>query len=122
VSVAVYLERDALSVSIGGGDAWLSFKRNFLLPVADIDTLTVMTTGDARRTLGFRLLGTSIPRLVTAGWFAYSAERGTRQWWLVRTGREVLVVNTFRKSPKRLVIETHKCHEIVAAWSTTLAT
>jgi len=96
------IKDDNLVLRLGGRDATFAFKRQILIPLAHVSDVTATATKSVPRQ-GVRLPGTEIPGFIRAGSFG----RGpTREFWDVRRGESVLVIQTTAAAPyARLVLE-----------------
>lgn len=114
MAVNVEVERGSLVVRCSGAAALLCFRSEMRIPASDITGAKVCTRTEARQTLGWRLAGGYVPGRLATGWFAVPKRRGERQWWAVFGAKEVLVVDTNRLRPSRVVVECANPSEIIA--------
>jgi hypothetical protein len=91
-----------LVLRLGRLDATFAFKRQILIPLTQVADVSAAATKSVPRQ-GVRLPGTEIPGFIRAG----SYGRGpTREFWDVRKGKTVLVIQTTAAAPyARLVLE-----------------
>jgi hypothetical protein len=75
------------------------------IPASEIAGAQVQARSAARKSMGWRVLGTYVPKLVAAGTYATRGQRRRYQLWAVYTDDEVLVIDTTRRSPARIVIQ-----------------
>ena len=67
-----------------------------------------LPASDAKRIrsqLGWRLAGTYVPGVLAAGWYTVKGQRAKRQLWSVYRDSDVLVIETTRSSPSRIVLQ-----------------
>lgn len=105
MSVAIEIEGEDLRVRTGGIDSALCLARELRLPRSAITDVQVLPVAEAKRSLGWRIGGGYVPGALATGWFTWRGRRGLRQWWRVYRGDEVLVIDTDRRRPARLVIQ-----------------
>lgn len=91
---------------MSGTDVLATMAREIKVPLDQVTDVSVTTRSTARRELGWRVGGTFLPGLVTAGWYTVRGADGRRQWWAVYRDNDVLVVNTSIKRPARIVIQS----------------
>jgi hypothetical protein len=105
VPVEVDVRAEALSVRICGADRWWALSSGVELAWDEVRSATVTSFAELRPTLGWRVGGTYWPGRIAAGWYTVRGQRGQRQLWLVRRDRDqLLVVDTTRHRPCRLVL------------------
>ena len=91
-----------LVLRFGKQDAALAFKRRILIRLTHISDVTTPARTSVPRH-GLRLPGTEIPGFIRAGSYGRGAKR---EFWDVRKGETVLVIDTIRAAPyARLVLE-----------------
>ncbi len=64
--------------------------------------------------VGWRVGGTYWPGRVAAGWFTMPDRKAARQLWSVYRDDEVLVIDTTRERPCRVVLQRPDRHDL--AW------
>lgn len=105
MSIEIDLSGSQVEVRLGGGDVALCLARTLRVPLASITGVRVEPTANARKELGWRIGGGYFPGLFATGWFTWRSRRGFRQWWRVYRGDRVLMIDTDRRSPARLVMQ-----------------
>jgi hypothetical protein len=93
---------DNFVVRLSGKDVLYAITRGMTIPISAIRGVAVAPTQSVPRT-GMRLPGTGIPGVLRAGSYGTGS---SRDFWLVRRPREVLVVELEPGEPyRRLVLE-----------------
>ena len=106
MSTVVCVDAGFVSVSLTGVDAVLALRRQLRIPLANIASAQVMTTADAKRTLGLRIGGGYLPGAFATGNFLSRNGLKGRQFWSVYRDHEVLVLDLIEGKLRRVVLQT----------------
>ncbi|MBV9097049.1 MAG: hypothetical protein JO079_03235 [Frankiaceae bacterium] len=87
-NVRLDVRGDQLIVELRGWDTLYCVKRRIVVPVADVEGVGVYQRGQVPAE-GLRMPGTGVPGVIRAGSYGTGT---TRDFWDVRNGAEVLVV------------------------------
>ncbi len=115
MGVHIEVGDEAVTVTVSGWDALWSFRRHLQLPLRDIVRAAVVPRSEAMADLGWRVRGGFWPGAMATGVFAVRGRRGERQWWCVYRDPEVLVIDTRRANPRRVVVQ-HPDRARLAWW------
>lgn len=96
---------EQVTITFPGGHALLALKRSLCLPLADIAAVSVMAQREAKQSLGVRLGGGYWPGWFATGHFTYRRRKGERQLWCCYRADRVLVIDTHRPKPRRVVLQ-----------------
>lgn len=105
MSAVVSLTAEHLTVTFPGAEALLTLKRSITLPWGEVVGASVVAQADAKRSLGWRIGGGYFPGWFATGHFTYRGRPGERQLWCAYRAREVLVIETARAKPRRVVVQ-----------------
>jgi hypothetical protein len=100
--IRLSVEGERLRVRLTPFEQLLGLRRSFEVPVARIADARVATRTEALAGRGFRAPGTDVPGLIALG--TWRGPRG-RQFWNVRRGRRVLVIDLRGGGLSRLVLQ-----------------
>lgn len=115
MSVHVFVSDPGVDIRFDGFDATWTLRRRHHIRVDQLVSARVVPTAEVRRDLGWRLGGTYIPGVATAGRFAFRDSRpGERQLWCVYRDPEVLVIDTSASTWTRVVLQHPDRHDL--AW------
>ncbi|MEZ5323116.1 MAG: hypothetical protein R2698_13770 [Microthrixaceae bacterium] len=112
MAVEVTCSTNLVSISFRGLDRMLALCRTVDLHTDEITRAIVLPTSEARSTLGLRVGGAYWPSTIATGWFTIRGMRGQLQLWDVYRDEEVLVVETTRPKPARIVVQHPERHEL----------
>lgn len=105
MTARVDLRPEGLVVTFSGLDAALTLKRQLELPWADVESVRVARQRDLKSDLGWRVGGGYLPGVFATGHYTYRGRPGERQLWCCYRADEVLVVETRRARPRRVVLQ-----------------
>ena len=113
--MAVHAEvtEQAFEVRLSGWDMIWSLSRRVSIPFDEITSARVVPRRDAVKRLRWRLGGTAVPGLVTAGHYSIRGEDG-RALACIYRDREVLEVATTRWRPRLILLQHPDRHDL--AW------
>lgn len=114
MGLQVVVHDDVVDIAITGLDQLLCLSSGLTLPVAEIASAKVVSVAAAKAGLGWRVGGGYFPGWFATGWFTMPEREGARQLWCVYRAPEVLVIDTTRQRPARLVLQHPDCHDL--AW------
>lgn len=110
----IVVHDDVVDIAITGLDQLLCLSSGLALPVAEIASAKVVSVAAAKAGLGWRVGGGYWPGWFATGWFTIPDRKGARQLWCVYRDPEVLVIDTTRERPARLVLQHPDRHDL--AW------
>jgi hypothetical protein len=105
VAVDVFVADDEVRIDISGFDVVLCLARSIRLPMADVVGARVAPVAEIRDDVGWRLAGGYLPGVLATGWFTVRGRKGLRQFLHVFRDPEVLVIDTARQRPWRVVLQ-----------------
>jgi len=105
MGLAVIVSDNLVSIRFMGLDRALSLCRYVDLHGDEITGARLMPRAEARALLGWRVGGGYWPGGVATGWFTTPGQRGQLQLWDVYRDDEVLVIDTTRPKPSRIVLQ-----------------
>jgi hypothetical protein len=115
VTVHATIEGDRFVVTCSGWSAFLAFARTVQVSLSDVVAANVVPLAEARKSSGWRIAGSYVPRRIYAGWFTVGGKRGEREWlWSTFHDADVLVVETRLTKPRRIVLEMNDRVELAA--------
>jgi hypothetical protein len=114
VTVQVIVQDDAVDIRLHGMDRVLALSGGLTLPIADITAVRVMRQRDAKSDVGWRVGGGYWPGAFATGWFTWKGRKGLRQLWCAYRDEAVLVIDTTRSVPARVVLQHPDRNDI--AW------
>jgi hypothetical protein len=115
VSVHAAFEGDRFVVTCSGWGAFLAFARTVEVSLSDVTAAHVVPLAEARKSSGWRIGGSYVPRRIYAGWFTVRGKLREREWWWSTfRDADVLVVETRLAKPRRIVLETGDRLELAA--------
>jgi hypothetical protein len=100
--VAIEFRPDRLIIRIEGWDRLWALKSQLEVPLAQIAGVRTGRESGRGGWHGWRIPGTQIPGLITAGSYF---QRGKRSFWLVRDPDRVIVIELIDEPYDRLVLE-----------------
>lgn len=105
MALNLVISENLVSIRLTGLDAVLSLCRYVDLHGDEVVGARLMSRDDARRSLGWRVGGSYLPGAFANGWFTTRGRRGQIQLWDVYRDDEVLVIETTRPKPSRVVLQ-----------------
>ena len=105
MALDVYVHDDRVTLDLSGLDRLWCLAGHLEVPTAHITSARVVSAGDARRLLGWRVAGGYWPGLLATGWFTVPGRQGARQFACIYRDREVVVVDTDLDRPARLLFQ-----------------
>ncbi|MCU0267076.1 MAG: hypothetical protein MUF83_00375 [Acidimicrobiales bacterium] len=114
MAVHVNVGDATVEIKIDGWDSLWALSKGLTLGLDEIVSASVQPAEDLRKQLSWRVGGTYFPGRVAAGWYLVPDRPGTRQLLSVYRDPEVLVIETTRDSPCRVVLQLPDRHDI--AW------
>lgn len=101
----VYVYDELVDITFTGLDRWLCLCTGVQLPMDEIVAARVAPVGEMKRQLGWRVGGGYFPGWFATGWYLVDGGWSRRQLWDVFRDQEVLVIDTRRDRPCRLVLQ-----------------
>jgi len=105
MALNVFVSDNLVSIRLTGMDRLLSLCRYVDLHGDEITGAELMPRKEATALLGWRVGGGYWPGGFATGWFTTPGQRGQLQLWDVYRDDEVLVINTTRPKPSRVVLQ-----------------
>jgi hypothetical protein len=105
MAVHVTVEDDAVEIRLSGLDAVLSLSTGLRLPLQEVVTARVADRKALLAEAGWRVGGGYWPGRFATGWFTWKTRPGLRQLWCTYRDPEVLVIDTTRSRPARIVLQ-----------------
>jgi hypothetical protein len=105
MAVHVTVDDDAVDVRFSGLDVLLTLSHGIRLPLAEVTGARLGPRGELLRELGIRVGGGYWPGALATGRFTWKGRKGLRQLWCVYRDQEVLVIDTTRDDPGRVVLQ-----------------
>jgi hypothetical protein len=99
------LRPDHLGITFPGALPLITLKRSLTLPWRDVVSAHVERQAEAKRSLGVRVGGGYWPGWFATGHFTYKGRKGERQLWCCYRAVDVLVIETRRAKPRRVVLQ-----------------
>ena len=99
------LRPDHLEITFPGAQPLITLKRSLTLPWHDVVSARVEPQAEAKRSLGVRIGGGYWPGWFATGHFTYRGRKGERQLWCCYRAVDVLVIETRRPKPRRVVLQ-----------------
>jgi hypothetical protein len=115
MALLVHVDDDALDVRFTGLDRVICLASHVRIPMAEITAASVRPLREMKQTLGWRVGGGYWPNGFATGWFTVKNRKGFRQLWDTYRDPAVLVVETTRERPCRLVLQ-HEDRDRLAWW------
>jgi hypothetical protein len=116
MAVLVIVDGPALVVEMTGLDRLWALRRRLEVPLAEVVGASVQAKDPLVDGVAFRVRGSSIPGLLTAGsytvWKHARSREGERQFWLTKRGAEVLAIETRLRAPSLIVLELPDCGDV----------
>lgn len=106
MTISVEVGSDAVAIRFTGPDQLWTLSKGILLPYADILSVGVESRSVLQKDLGWRVGGGYFPGRMATGHFLSKTRRGARQLWAVYRDTELLVIETRRDRPHRVVLQT----------------
>lgn len=113
MALRVAVRAHALEVAITGPEVSLCLSTGVTLPWAEVVGARVVPFAVARAELGWRVGGGYLPGVFATGWYTMPGRRGDRQLWRVYRDRTLLLIDTRRRRPARLVLQ-HPDRDLLA--------
>jgi hypothetical protein len=105
MAVHVTVEDDAVEIRLSGLDAVLSLSSGLRLPLQEVVAARVADRKALLAEAGWRVGGGYWPGGFATGWFTWKKRPGLRQLWCTYRDPEVLVIDTTRTRPARIVLQ-----------------
>ncbi|MFN8052697.1 MAG: hypothetical protein U0Q22_14715 [Acidimicrobiales bacterium] len=105
MAVECIVSANLVSIRFTGPDRALALSRGVDLHGDEITGVQLMPRDEARALLGWRVGGGYLPGYLATGWFTTPGQRGQLQLWDVYRDDEVLVIDTTRPKPSRVVLQ-----------------
>lgn len=105
MALDVFVSDNLVSLRFSGLDRALCLAVAVDLHGDEITKVSLMSRDDAKARLGWRVGGGYWPGRLATGWFTTPGQRGQLQLWDVYGDEEVLVIETTRPKPSRVVIQ-----------------
>lgn len=105
MAATIDVSEHGVSVSFTGVDRMLCLSGGLQLRSDEITGVRLMPRAEAVASIGWRVGGAYWPKLLSTGWFTVPGRTGKRQLWNVYRDDEVLVIETTRDRPTRLVLQ-----------------
>jgi hypothetical protein len=99
------LHPDHLEITFPGALPLITLKRSLTLPWREVVSARVESQAEAKRSLGVRVGGGYWPGWFATGHFLYAGRKGERQLWCCYRAVDVLVIETRRAKPRRVVLQ-----------------
>jgi len=103
MAVHVDVADGTLLVRFNGWDRFWAFHRDARVPLDYVTDVRVVDRRDAHSTLGLRLAGSYVPKILTAGLFR--TRGGGRQLWCVHRAQNVVAIDLRGQKWDRIVVE-----------------
>jgi hypothetical protein len=119
MAIDVFVSDEHVAIHLSGIDSVVALKSRLILATSDVVSASVQPRDEALARLSWRLGGTHLPGIVTAGRYAVrdaSGERveGDRAFVSVSKDDEVLVIETTLADPRLVILQHQDAHEL--AW------
>lgn len=114
MAIELVVYDDSIELTFSGMDRFLALSKGLRLPIDEITDARVAPVEEMKQTLGWRVGGGYWPGRMATGHFTWSGRQRYRQLWSVYKANEVLVIDTTRKNPARIVLQHPFRHEL--AW------
>ena len=105
MTLNVLVSDNLVSIRFTGSDRLLSLCRYVDLHGDEITGARLLPRSEAKALLGWRVGGSYWPGAFANGWFTTPGQRGQLQLWDVYRDDEVLVIDTTRPKPSRIVLQ-----------------
>lgn len=105
---------EQVEVAISGLDRVMALSGGVALDMSEVTGARVVPVAEAKAGLGWRVGGAYWPGWLATGWYTVPGRKGARQLWSVYRDSEVLVIDTTRERPSRLVLQHPDRHDL--AW------
>ncbi len=105
MTLNVLVSDNLVSIRFTGSDRLLSLCRYVDLHGDEIVGARLLPRSEAKALLGWRVGGSYWPGAFANGWFTTPGQRGQLQLWDVYRDDEVLVIDTTRPKPSRIVLQ-----------------
>jgi hypothetical protein len=114
MSVDVFVSDQHVAIHLAGVDALAALRSRLILRTDDITSSRVMARDDALHLVSWRLGGTHVPGLVSAGRYAVRDAPGERAFLCVFRDEQVLCLTTALADPRFVILQHPDVHEL--AW------
>ena len=105
MTAQLQFQPEHLEITFGGFESLVTLKRSLVLPWREVVSAAVMAQVDAKQSLGVRIGGGYFPGRLATGHFTYRGRKGERQLWCCYRATDVLVIETIRAKPRRVVLQ-----------------
>jgi hypothetical protein len=114
MGVELVVHDDSIDLTFSGRDRFLALSKGIHLPINEITGARVATVEEMKQSLGWRVGGGYWPGRMATGHFTWRGRQRYRQLWSFYKQNEVLVIDTTRKNPARIVLQHPYRHDL--AW------
>ena len=114
MAIELVVHDDSIDLTFSGRDRFFALSKGIHLPINEITDARVATVGEMKKELGWRVGGGYWPGRMATGHFTWKGRQRYRQLWSVYRESEVLVIDTTRKNPARIVVQHPYRHDL--AW------
>jgi hypothetical protein len=114
MAIELVVNDDSIDLTFTGVDRYLALSKGIHLPITEITDARVAPVAEMKAELGWRVGGGYWPGRMATGHFTWSGRQRYRQLWSVYKATEVLVIDTKRKNPARIVLQHPFRHDL--AW------
>ncbi|HEX9260711.1 MAG TPA: hypothetical protein VF855_14315 [Acidimicrobiales bacterium] len=105
MTVQVIVQDDAVDIRFTGLDRVLCLAKGLTLAMSEITGVRVVPQREAKADVGWRVGGGYWPGAFATGWFTWKGRKGVRQLWCAYRDEVVLVIDTTRAVPARVVLQ-----------------
>jgi hypothetical protein len=114
MAIDVFVGDRVVAIHLTGLDSVWSLRSRLLVPIDEIASARVVEREEALGRVGWRLGGTSIPGVVSAGTFSVNEGDGDRAFCCAYRDPELLEIETTLQRPRLIVLQHPDRHEL--AW------
>jgi hypothetical protein len=118
MNTAVELKPEGIEIVFPGAKPLITMKRQILLPWAEVASARVDDQRTLKKDIGIRIAGGYWPGWFATGHFTYRHRRGERQFWCAYRAERLLVIETTKPRPRRIVVQVDDPDAVAAAIST----
>src|SRR6476619_3118304 len=117
--IDVFVSDEHVAIHRSGIDSVVAMKSRLILATSDVVSASVRPRDEALKRLSWRLGGTHVPGIVTAGRYAVrdpdgDRVEGDRAFVCVNKDEDVLVIETTLADPRLVILQHQDAHEL--AW------
>ena len=114
MAIELVVHDDAIDLTFTGWDRLWALSSGIHLSISEITDARVVEVAPLKAELGWRVGGGYWPGRLATGHFTWRDHKGRRQLWAVYHDTEVLMIDTMRTNPARIVIQHPYKHDL--AW------